>query len=71
MSAEQVAIRLNGEPFAVAAGTSVADLLAKLEIDPRRAAVERNKRIVRKPEHGTTVLVEGDEVEVVTLVGGG
>lgn len=71
MTASPLRIEVNGDPLAVPAGTTVAGLLAQLEIDPRRAAVELNRRIVRKPEHATTVLAEGDRVEVVTLVGGG
>jgi sulfur carrier protein len=34
-------------------------------------AVEVNRRLVRRAEHASTRLAEGDRVEVVTLVGGG
>lgn len=73
MSVEPNLLRivLNGEPREVARGTSVAMLLATLGIDPRRAAVERNRQIVKKAAYAETQLEEADRIEVVTLVGGG
>lgn len=64
-------IVLNGEPQTVADGRTVADLLQQLGLDPRQVAVERNRDIVPRAEHGRTVLAEGDQLEVVTFVGGG
>jgi len=66
-----VRILVNGEEREVAAGTSVAELVRELGLASERVAIERNGRIVRRAEHGRTVLEEGDRVEVVTLVGGG
>ena len=71
MNEPAIRIEVNGAERSVPAGTTVAGLLALLEIDPRRSAVELNRSIVRKSEHATTVLSAGDRVEVVTLVGGG
>jgi thiamine biosynthesis protein ThiS len=34
-------------------------------------AVERNARLVRKQERESTLLAAGDQIEIVTLVGGG
>ena len=50
---------------------SVSRLLETLEIDPRRVAVEHNRLVVRKAAYASTVVSEGDEVEVVNFVGGG
>ena len=50
---------------------TVADLLAALSLDVRRVAVERNRLIVRRADFDTTALADGDELEIVTLVGGG
>jgi thiamine biosynthesis protein ThiS len=50
---------------------TVVDLLAKLGLTGRPVAVELNKELIRKREHATTVLRESDQIEVVTLVGGG
>jgi len=49
----------------------VADLLLQLELDTGRVAVEHNRRVLRRAEHAETALAPGDELEVVTFVGGG
>jgi len=71
MQADVEDIVLNGEPRAVAPGTTVAALLAELGLDPRRVAVERNLDIVPRAEHAATRLHAGDRLEIVTFVGGG
>ena len=64
-------IRLNGEPYELPGPLSVAALLAHLQIDPRRVAVERNTVVVRRSAYDTTIVEEGDEIEIVNIVGGG
>ncbi len=66
-----VHILVNGEPRQVARGASVADLVRALELRPEAVAVERNCRLVPRAAHGATPLESGDELEIVTLVGGG
>jgi thiamine biosynthesis protein ThiS len=55
----------------VPAGTSIASLLDLLGLQPRFLAVELNRRVVPRSEHRQTLLADGDQVEIVTLVGGG
>jgi sulfur carrier protein len=64
-------ILLNGEPFELNDGHSVADLLARLELTGRRVAVELNLDIVPRSQHASTLLAEGDRLEVVHAIGGG
>jgi len=64
-------IQLNGEPFEMADGQTVADLLVRLDLTGRRVAVELNLDIVPRSQHGETVLHEGDTLEVVHAIGGG
>ena len=64
-------ITLNGEPYHLDAPVSVAALLGRLGIDSRRVAVEHNLVVVRRAHLETTVLGEGDHVEIVNFVGGG
>ena len=64
-------ITLNGEPYPLEQPISVDELLARLEIDPRRVAVEHNLTIVRRHAFTDTVVRDGDEVEIVNFVGGG
>ena len=66
-----IEIELNGGRRELSEGTSVADLVALLELRPEVVAVERNRALVRRADHAATVLADGDRVEVVTLVGGG
>ncbi len=61
---------VNGDPYPFT-GTTVADLVAELQLTGRRLAVEVNREIVPKSEHGTHTLREGDTVEVVHAIGGG
>lgn len=64
-------ITVNDESREVPDGTTVAGLLQILALPGTRAAVEVDRRLVRRTEHAATVLSEGAKVEVVTLVGGG
>lgn len=66
-----VQVVVNDEPRAIAPGATVADLVAMLGLGPRRIAVEVNRAIVPRIEYGSTVLHEGDTVEVIHFVGGG
>lgn len=63
-------VHVNGEPRSVEAGTTVADLLAELELSGR-VAVERNREVVPRDRHDRVELGPGDRLEVVTFVGGG
>lgn len=62
---------VNGNSLELPAGSTVVALLAKLEIEGARVAVERNQDVVPRRDWETTALAEGDEIEVVTFVGGG
>jgi thiamine biosynthesis protein ThiS len=64
-------IRLNGDPYEIPGPLSVSALLDQLEIDARRVAVELNMLVVRKAAYDTSVITDGDEVEIVNFVGGG
>jgi thiamine biosynthesis protein ThiS len=66
-----VQITLNGERFELDQPVSVTALLARLEIDPRRVAVEHNLEIIKRQRFPDIVVNEGDTVEIVNFVGGG
>jgi sulfur carrier protein len=66
-----VKIKINGDDRIVPEGTTVAGLLEQLNLDPKFLAVERNRELVPRSEHAACVLADGDEIEIVTLVGGG
>lgn len=64
-------IFLNGQPREVKSGMTVLSLVLTLSDDPRGIAIERNLEIVPKAEHETTLLNDGDRLEIVQFVGGG
>ncbi len=64
-------IQLNGDPFDLDGPISVAALLANLQIDPRRVAVELNLVVLKRATFETTIVQAGDSMEIVNFVGGG
>jgi thiamine biosynthesis protein ThiS len=64
-------ITLNGDKHELPAPVSVSALLQELEIDARRVAVELNLAVVKKAAYDSSVIKDGDEVEIVNFVGGG
>jgi sulfur carrier protein len=66
-----VKIRLNGETRDVPDAISVDALVATLGLDRAVIAVELNREVVRRARYPERTLAPGDEVEIVTLVGGG
>ena len=67
----EMTVVINGEPRAIPAPATVADLLIRLGLDPRMVVVELNREIIRRPRVGEVNLKDGDSVELVHFVGGG
>lgn len=66
-----IQVRINGEPQRVAAGSTIAALVAGIGLDPARVAVERNLEIVPRSTLGDVAVADGDAFEIVHFVGGG
>ena len=64
-------VRLNGEWREATEGESVADLVAQLGLRPEQVAVELNRKLVARTAREAALLTDGDELELVTMVGGG
>ena len=64
-------VRINGEQRRVAAGATIAALIAEFGLDPARVAVERNLEIVPRSTLATVAVEDGDAYEIVHVVGGG
>jgi thiamine biosynthesis protein ThiS len=64
-------ILLNGDRHEVPGPLSVTALLEQLDIDARRVAVELNLNVVKKTAYDSSLVSDGDEVEIVNFVGGG
>jgi sulfur carrier protein len=70
-TASMIELLVNGEPYEVPPGTTIAALLVRLQMQPRLVAVERNRDLVPRGQHAACTLEAGDRLEIVTLVGGG
>ena len=65
------AVRVNGEERRFDGTTSISAMLEELAVRPDGVAVEINRQIIPRGRHGEHVLEDGDEIEIVTFVGGG
>ena len=54
-----------------AAGKTVSEYLQEAGYEASRVAVERNLSIIPRAQFDSTVLADGDSIEVVSFVGGG
>jgi thiamine biosynthesis protein ThiS len=63
-------IKINGQDRQFPDGADVHAVLAAHKLTPDKVAVEINRRLVRSDKYGLP-LKEGDEIEIVTFVGGG
>ncbi len=64
-------IQLNGDPYEIPEPLSITLLLARLNIDSRKVAVEHNLAIIKRPAYDSTIVHANDKVEIVNFVGGG
>jgi len=69
-AASALQITLNGEAHRTEAA-SIAALVAQLQLDIRRVAVERNLAIVPRASYADTPIMDGDRIEIVGFIGGG
>lgn len=70
-TATDISLTVNGQVQNVPSGLTVAGLLEILEVTTRHVAVELNGQVVARTAHATRSLAAGDQLEIVTLVGGG
>jgi thiamine biosynthesis protein ThiS len=63
-------ITVNGESRDLPEGETIRALVARYNLKPEKVAIELNRRLLRGERYDTR-LNNGDEVEIVTFVGGG
>ena len=63
-------ISVNGEIREYNAGTTISALLRQMNLSQDKVAIELNRRLIRSEKYSTE-LKDGDQVEIVTFVGGG
>lgn len=64
-------ITVNGEKREYSDGITLAQLIEAMELKSLHVAVEVNRQLVTRSLHGETKLNQSDQLEIVTLVGGG
>lgn len=64
-------ITVNGQPVSLAQPMTVEQVLDTVEVPPNYLAVEVNAEVVPREQYASRMIQPGDELEVVTLVGGG
>ena len=64
-------IKLNAEDYTVKRAKTVKELLAELDIQMERVAIELNLKVIKKADYHITQIQNGDSVEIVSYVGGG
>ena len=64
-------VTVNGELRSVEPGSTVASLLDELSQHPRTVVVEYNLDLIKREAYATTLLREGDRLEIVRFVQGG
>ncbi|MEM6365762.1 MAG: sulfur carrier protein ThiS [Planctomycetota bacterium] len=62
---------VNGKSENVARPMSIAELVRNVDVPANYLAIEVNGEVVPREQHDSTIVRDGDAVEVVTLVGGG
>ena len=66
-----IAVTVNGKPREFEGELPLPELIRRLEITFPRIAVAHNGEVLRREEHDSTLIRDGDTVEIVRMVGGG
>lgn len=66
-----IQVTVNGSAHRFEPPLDVYALLGKLELVGKKVAVERNGEIVPRSAHASTLVADGDRLEIVVAVGGG
>lgn len=64
-------LTINGEIRDVPPGLTLAGVVEHLGLTDGPVAIERNREVVPRAEHGSVRAEEGDVLEIVHFVGGG
>nr|YP_007878177.1 thiamine biosynthesis protein S [Calliarthron tuberculosum]AGA63788.1 thiamine biosynthesis protein S [Calliarthron tuberculosum] len=71
MLTDYILIQLNGNPFNCVFGTSLRDIVLYLDLNVDSIVIEYNLEIIANIDLDKTIVMSGDKIEIVTIVGGG
>jgi len=66
-----IQVTVNGAARRFDAPLAITEVVQKLSLAGKKIAVEKNGEIVPKSAHGSTLIADGDRLEIVVAVGGG
>ncbi|HKW70039.1 MAG TPA: sulfur carrier protein ThiS [Candidatus Dormibacteraeota bacterium] len=66
-----IALQINGRRVELHQTMPLLEYLQQLDVDARAVAVEHNGEIIERASYASVVLRDGDQVEIVRMVGGG
>ena len=64
-------LNVNGQEMWVSDVSTVADLLKSLSIVPETVVCEHNLNLIKRKDFHTAVVNEGDQIEIIQMIGGG
>ena len=66
-----ISLQINGKRVELERPTALLAYIEQLGVDPRAVAVEHNGEILERAAYASVTLRDGDQVEIVRMVGGG
>jgi len=67
----KIKIILNGEEKIINQSITLSDLIAELELDLKKIAIEKDLEIIHPCDFSKTTLQDGAKIEIVHFIGGG
>jgi len=71
VTTNHINIHVNSQPVTVASPCSLTQLMALKKLDDDGTAIAKNKAIVSRHDWSSTLLSQGDNIDIFTLVAGG
>ena len=68
---DTITCTINGDTKVLAAGTTLIEYLIQRNVPPKAVVVEHNKEVLPKGQYEGIVLSDGDELEILQIIGGG
>ncbi len=66
-----IIITVNGNEIKFESPISITKLIEKLQIDPKKIAIEKDLEIIGHDNFDSTILNDGCKIEIVHFIGGG
>ena len=66
-----VQVMVNGSPRRLERPVALSELIESMALAGKKIAVEKNGEIVPRSAHASTLVADGDSLEIVVAVGGG